>query len=275
LYYQKYTFTAFIKKEEGMLMAKSKFGLPLEYGKLSEYYDALSQGDENAKNHTIEKILRKYKVGTVLDLTCGTGSQVLWLSKRGYKVTGADVSPALSKIAREKARAEKIDVKFMEGDVRTIKVGYFDAVITIFNAIGHLTKAGFEKAMRNIKKNLQKGGLYVFDIFNLDAMTEHAVNDLAMDVRKMVNDTEIRHGQYSKLDRDCGRLTSYDHFYIQEGSKKPKILKGKFTLQIYTAKELNEMLNRNGFEILGQYGINGAKFLAKKTKNILTVARAQ
>jgi SAM-dependent methyltransferase len=49
---------------------------------------------------------------------------------------------------------------------------YFDAVITIFNAVGHLTKSGFEKAIRNIHRNLNAGGIYVFDILNLEAMTD-------------------------------------------------------------------------------------------------------
>jgi hypothetical protein len=115
--------------------------------------------------------------------------------------------------------------------------------------------------------------VYVFDILNLEAMTEGVVNDLAMDLRKTVNETKIRNVQYSKINRKNGRLTSYDQFTIQEGANKPQILKGKFTLQIYTAKQLRAMLARNGFETLGQYGIDGSKFSGHKTPNILTVAK--
>lgn len=254
-------------------MGNNRLGLPLEYTKLPEYYDALSQGHDDAKNRLIEEILRKYKVKSVLDLTCGTGAQVFWLAKHGYKVTGADISPALLKIAKDKAKIEKIAVKLIEGDMRTIKVGTFDAVITIFNAVGHLTKAGFVKAMRNINWNLREGGLYIFDILNLEAMTDKAVDNLAMDLRKTVNGTEIRNVQHSKLDRATGRLTSYDQFSIHEGLNKPKTFKGKFTLQIYSAKELREMLSKNGFKTLGQYGIDGTKFIEKKTENILTIAQ--
>jgi len=254
-------------------MGKSELGLPLEYSKLPEYYDVLSQDTADSKNRTIERILRKHKVETVLDLTCGTGSQLFWLAKRGYKVTGADFSRPLLEIARGKAQKDKIDMRLIEGDMRTIRVGNFDAVITIFNAVGHLTKADFEKAMKNINRNLKDSGLYIFDIINLDAMTDNAVNNLAMDLKRIVNNTKIRNVQYSKLDRVRGRLTSYDQFSIQEGTNKPKLFKGKFTLQIYTAKELREMLARCGFETLGQYGIDGSRFLEKKSENILTVAK--
>jgi ubiquinone/menaquinone biosynthesis C-methylase UbiE len=52
-----------------------------------------------------------------LDLTCGTGSQVFYLIKRGYKVVGSDFSPALLAIAREKTQKENILVTFKEGDI--------------------------------------------------------------------------------------------------------------------------------------------------------------
>ena len=52
--------------------------------------------------------------------------------------------------------------------MRTINVGNFDAAITIFNAVGHLTKAGFSKTMRNIHRNLNDEGIYIFDILNLN-----------------------------------------------------------------------------------------------------------
>jgi 2-polyprenyl-3-methyl-5-hydroxy-6-metoxy-1,4-benzoquinol methylase len=246
--------------------------LPLEYNKLSEYFDVLSSDNSNVMNRSIEKVLKKHKVKTVLDLTCGTGSQVFWLAKRGYQVVGSDLSPKLIKIAKGKAYQEKIKVKLLKGDMRTKQVGRFDAVITIHNAVGHLTKTDFEKAMRNVCSNLKKGGLYVFDIFNLNSMSDKVVENLKMDVKETVGTTKIHHIQYSKISKKTGRLTSYDHFSFQENSGKPKILKGKFALQIYTAQELREMLVRNGFAVLGQYGIDGSKFSEKKAKEILTVA---
>jgi len=254
-------------------MSKSELGLPLGYSKLHKYCDDLSAGDLDGKNRVIEGLLKKHKVRSVLDLTCGTGSQVFWLAKQGYEVTGSDFSPDMLSMAKEKAKSEKIDVKLIEGDMRSIRVGKFDAVITIFNAIGHLTKDDFEKAIGNIRENLRDGGIYVFDIFNLDSMTDDVVDDLAMDMERMVNGTKIHNVQYSEIDRKTGRLTSYDTFTIQEGSGEPKEFKGEFTLQIYTAEELRQMLSRNGFETIGQYGIDGEELLEYKTTNILTVAK--
>lgn len=249
-------------------------GLPIEYKKLPEYFDAHNINDDtDEKNSVIEKLLRKQKVNTVLDLTCGTGSQVFFLTKYGYKVIGSDFSPALLEIARKKALKEKLDIKFIAGDMRTLNIGQFDAVITIFNAIGHLTKDDFEKAIRNIYENLKFGGVYIFDIFNLQAMTDTVVHNLKMDLKKTINNTQIHNIQYSTIDRKNGFLTSYDSLTIQKNAKKLEKFENEFTLQIYTAKELQNMLIKNGFEIVGQYGMDGSEFLEEKTLNILTVAK--
>ncbi len=252
----------------------SKLGLPLEYKKLPEFFDAHNIGDDtDAKNAVIEKLLQKHKIKTVLDLTCGTGSQVFFLAKRGYEIAGADFSPDLLKIAREKAKKAKLDLKFIDGDMRLIKVGSFDAVITMFNAVGHLTKLGFEKAMRNINKNLKDDGIYMFDIFNLEAMTDEVVSNFSMHRHKKLNDTQLHSVQCSTIDRKNGFLTSYDNHTLQKNADKPIRINNKFSLQIYTAKELREMLTRNGFKTLDQFGIDGSKFSEKKSTSILTIAQ--
>lgn len=251
-----------------------KLGLPLEYKKLPQYFDAHNISDDTElKNSVLKKILRKYEVKTVLDLTCGTGSQVFFLAQHGFDIVGSDFSLELIKIARNKAKEKKLNLKFIDGDMRTIKVGNFDSAITMFNAVGHLTKSGFEKAIKNIGKNLKDGGIYVFDIFNLEAMTDEVVSNFAMYLQRQVGDTKIHNVQCSTIDRKNGFLTSYDNYTFQTNAKTPKIINNKFSLQIYTAKELREMLARNGFKTLEQCGIDGSNFLAKKTTSILTVAK--
>jgi len=256
-------------------MGKNQLGFPLTYSKLYKYYDLLSasQDEIDRKNHFIDRILSQHKVKTVLDFTCGTGAQLFGLTTLGYQVTGVDLSPFLLKIAREKSQQKKLGVELIEGDVRETQVGSFDAAITIFNAIGHLTKTDFEKGIRNIHENLVIGGVYVFDIFNLNAMTDDAIKNLAMDVKVITGDTKIYHSQNSEIDRENGRLTSYDCFTIEKECNEPKVLKDKFTLQIYTARELRRILIRNGFEVLGQYELNGSKFSEQETVNMLTVAK--
>ena len=91
-------------------------------------------------------------------MSCGAGSQVFYLKERGYNVIGADFSPGLIKIAQDKANKLGTNIKFIDGDMRKLQAGEFDAVITIDNAIGHLTKKDFEIAIRNIHNNLNDNG---------------------------------------------------------------------------------------------------------------------
>lgn len=255
-------------------MSNQVFGLPLEYQKLPHYFDAHNVNeDTESKNAIIENLLKQHHVKTVLDLTCGTGSQVFFLTQRGYTVTGADFSPALLEIARKKALKENIEVAFIDGDMRTLQVASFDAVITIFNAVGHLEKADFEKAMRNVHHNLKDGGIYVFDILNSAAMTDKVVKDLAYFVHKKVDDTQILTTQCSTFDKSTSILTSYDSLMIQKNIEKPELFSNVFSLQLYAPHELKEMLNNNGFEVVNQYGFDGLDFKEDTTLSIVTVAR--
>ncbi|HAT1867348.1 class I SAM-dependent methyltransferase [Legionella pneumophila] len=251
-----------------------KLGLPLEYQKMPEYFDAHNISEETeAKNALIEKLLRKQNVKSVLDMTCGTGSQVFYLAKRGYDVVGSDFNPALLAIARKKAKALNRNIVFIDGDMRELQAGKFDAVITIFNAIGHLTKADFERALQNIHANLKEDGVYIFDIFNLQAITDDIIDDFAMDIENIVNGDHIRNIQHSEIDREKGLLTSHDRYIISKEHGEQKTYTNSFSLQIYTAEELQTTLKHSGFEIINQYDMDGNDFIADKSLNILTVAR--
>jgi ubiquinone/menaquinone biosynthesis C-methylase UbiE len=252
----------------------NKLGLPLEYKKLPEFFDAHNIDDDTElKNSVVEKFLKKHNTKTVLDLTCGTGSQVLFLAKKGYEVVGSDFSPDLLKIARKKAKEAKLTLRFVDGDMRTIQVGKFDAAITMFNAVGHLTKSGFEKAIKNVNKNLKDGGIYVFDILNLEALTDEVVSNFSMHKHKKFNDTQLHSIQCSTIDRKNGFLTSYDYHVLQKKADKPTKINNKFSLQIYSAKELKEILARCGFKTLEQYDIDGSELLEKKSLSILTITQ--
>ncbi|MES2142594.1 MAG: class I SAM-dependent methyltransferase [Pseudomonadota bacterium] len=248
---------------------------PSHYNKEVKYYDNFNEKNSILINQTIEKILKKYKVKTVFDLTCGTGSQVFWLDKRGYEIVGADFNLKMLKIAKSKAKKGKLNIKFIPGDMRTTKAGKFDAVITIANAVGHLTKHDFKRTMQNIRKNLNDSGLYIFDIFNLSyLLKDNNITKLTIDWQKKSENTTAREIQYSTISCD-GILASYDIYHEQIGSNKTKISKAFQTLQVYSAKQLKEMLQKNGFKVLQQCNIDGSRFSEGKSDRILTIARKQ
>src|SRR5262245_7074259 len=127
---------------------------PSHYNKDAEHYDIFNEESSLAINRSIQRVLKKHNVKTVLDLTCGTGSQVSWLTKHGFTAVGSDFNSNMLKIAKNKAKKEKLEIEFVKDDMRKARLGKFDTVITIFNAIGHLTKSDFAKTIRNVHENL-------------------------------------------------------------------------------------------------------------------------
>lgn len=221
---------------------------------------------------SVPRILHGHKVKSVLDLTCGTGSQVFWLVKHGYEVFGVDLNSKILEIAQHKAKQQNISLQLEQGDMRTAKIGQFDAVLTIFNAIGHLTKEDFELALQNINSNLKPGGLYIFDIFNLDYLLhEDNITKLTIDWQKKSGETMAREIQYSTISQS-GILASYDIYHEQVGLNKPKITTAFQTLQVYSAIQLQEMLSRNGFKVIQQSAVDSSTFKPQETDRILTVA---
>jgi hypothetical protein len=47
----------------------------------------------------------------------------------------------------------------------------------------------------------------------------------------------------------------------------------RWTMQVYNAKQLKDMLSRNGFRVIGQYSLDGSRLLDRRSTEILTVAR--
>lgn len=247
--------------------------LPSHYNEDATHYDAFNEENSKTINRTIEKFLRTQKARTVLDVTCGTGSQVFWLAKAGFDVVGSDINARMLAIAKKKAKGRKLAVKFIKNDMRNIKVGKFDAVISIFNAIGHLTIKDFTQTIRNSADNLNDQGLLIFDIFNADYLRhKDNITKFTIDWLKATNDVTARVIQYSTID-DKGIMASFTIAYEQRKNGKPKLSQSAQTLQTYSALELRSLLSNNGFKVIKQCSIDSTKFERLKTDRILTIAR--
>ena len=245
------------------------------YNTRASKYDEFNENNSRAINTLLEKLLREYGVSNVLDLTCGTGSQVFWLSKAGFKVVGCDISRSMLKIAKQKAKLKGLKIKFLQGDCRNINADSFDAVITIFNSIGHLTRADFELTIQNINLNLNPNGLYIFDIFNLDYFKSgNNITKLTGDWMIASGNSLVREIQFSIVTND-GILASYSTYVHQDyNSNYTKVYKGYFnTLQVYNSCELYEILKKNGFIVLAQTNTNGKNFSKENSERILTIAK--
>lgn len=140
-----------------------------QYSNLYDWF--YQEKDYSSECDLIETVFKRYQIApqTILDLGCGTGSHAIILAQRGYKVTGVDRSPYMLTTAEEKAKAEKVDVSFIQKDISKLTPGMpgvelFDAVISMFAVIGYLTEnAELERLFHNIRGYLKPGGVFMFD----------------------------------------------------------------------------------------------------------------
>lgn len=55
--------------------------------------------------------------GTALDVGCGEGADALWLARRGWKVTGTDISSVALGRAQAHVEGEGVDIEWLEADL--------------------------------------------------------------------------------------------------------------------------------------------------------------
>lgn len=109
---------------------------------------------------------------SVLDCSCGIGTQALGLALRGYRVHGTDVSRASVERARQEAAAFDVTPTFAVADLRTLEqdvTGRFDVVLSCDNAIPHLlTDEELRRAARGMYAKLAAEGLLLVSIRDYD-----------------------------------------------------------------------------------------------------------
>jgi SAM-dependent methyltransferase len=102
--------------------------------------------------------------GGALELGIGTGRIALPLSRRGVRVHGIDLSPAM--VARLKAKPGADDIAVAIGDFASTKVdGTFRVAYLVYNTIGNLTTQDEQvECFRNAAAHLEVGGCFVIEL---------------------------------------------------------------------------------------------------------------
>lgn len=107
----------------------------------------------------------------LLDCSCGIGTQAIGLARRGYRVTGTDLSRRAVERARREAARLGAGADFAVADFRDLDAvgGEFDVVLSYDNAIPHLLDgADIERALASMRRRLRPGGLLVVGIRDYD-----------------------------------------------------------------------------------------------------------
>jgi SAM-dependent methyltransferase len=127
-------------------------------------------------------LLRKLRIKSVLDCSCGLGSKTTLLAKMGYEIEGSDGSTVAIKYAPQLAKEEGVNIRFFHS--RWEELGEkcertYDCVFNdYFDEIE--TREAMKSAAKGIYSVLNKGGKFIFYGLN----PEYTKSDLKMLIEK-------------------------------------------------------------------------------------------
>jgi len=135
----------------------------------SPYYHVLySQHNDSEAEFFIDNLCSRFSPrpdARILDIACGRGRHSIYLNKKGYDVTGIDLSHSNVIYAK---RFENEKLHFYEHDMRhLLYINYFDVALNLFTSFGYFeSEADHIKALEAFRKSLHPDGLLVLDYFN-------------------------------------------------------------------------------------------------------------
>jgi len=195
----------------------------------------------------IESEISYNKSKSILDIGCGTGRHAIELAKRGYTVTGIDLSEAQIRKAQENSVKERVDVRFFAADARYLTFEKeFDLVIMICEGAFPLMETDEMNyaILKNASNALNKEGTFIFTTLNGLFPLFHSVKDFI----NQHYDVEV--SRKNSFDLMTFRDHSEYRFVDDAGSSKAI----KSNERYYVPSEITWLLRSLGFKSIDILG---------------------
>lgn len=144
-------------------------------------YEGLAIGyDDNSRHQYFSKHLVSFyasvtvarRLGSVLELGCGTGLLAMNLPASFRALCGIDLSPQMLQRAKER----KLYDRLIEGDLSQAMAELDDAFDTVFSSCVLCYVADLEPVFRHVARLLRPGGLFLFSVDPVDDAMEICVS---------------------------------------------------------------------------------------------------
>jgi 2-polyprenyl-3-methyl-5-hydroxy-6-metoxy-1,4-benzoquinol methylase len=217
----------------------------------------------------IEHEINRDKSPKIIDIGCGTGRHSIELTKRGYNVTGIDLSDSQLDRARAKAKEQNLTINFHKHDARKLPFLHeFDLAIMLCEGAFPLmeTDEMNYEILANAAKALKEHGKFIFTTLNGLFPLYHSVQQFCASATENGNATyrsntfdlmTFRDHNITTVEDDSGNkreLTCNERYYVP--SEITWLLKtlGFKKIDIYGAKlgafSRNDKLTTEDFEML-------------------------
>ena len=186
----------------------------------------------------------------ILDLACGFGRHSLELARRGYDVTGVDITPEYIEYATKQAQTENLNAHFICSDIRDVTFNNeFDVVLNMADgAIGYLENEEENlKIFRVISKAMKSGGKHFMDIMNGSYAEIHFpcklwdAGEKCLTLSNFQWDKETKTLIYGQIDYPYGEVLF-----------KPEMIEGN-TIRLYSLDEIKGIFTELGMSVYDSY----------------------
>lgn len=135
------------------------------------YYDTLfKKKDYSAETELVFRLAGKFGVDPerILEIGCGTGNHTVFLAQKSKEVVAIDVDPKMVELCRAKIKRKSIkNVTALHTRVEDLEENGFDLALALFNVVTYIASTEeLESFMQGVAKQLNLGGIFVFDCWN-------------------------------------------------------------------------------------------------------------
>ncbi len=210
----------------------------------SPYYHILyHQRDDEEAEYFIDNLCAYLKPAAdsrLLDIACGRGRHAIYLNKKGYDVTGIDLSLASIKYAQG---FENCKLHFLVHDMRYLfYINYFDFAFNLFTSFGYFeTEKDHVNALKTFRKSLKKDGMLVLDYFNQEKILKH----LTHQETKTIDGIDFYLNKTIEGDKIVKSIT-FEH--------RNKDYAFKEEVKAFSFSDFERMFKSSGFEIVNHFG---------------------
>lgn len=182
----------------------------------------------------------------VLDLACGFGRHSLELARRGFDVTGIDITPEYVVFASDQALREHLNAHFLCEDIRQLHyMGEFDVVLNMADgAIGYLENDEQNQIIFEvISAALRPGGKHLMDIMNANYARTHFPCKLWD-----AGEKGLTLSQFEWEDETKTLIYGQKDFPYGDVLHKPEILEGN-PIRLYSIEEIQQIYTSLGMRV--------------------------
>jgi len=101
------------------------------------------------------------KLIRILEVGCGTGSNLWAIAKEGFSAYGLDISPSALEFCKKTLAMWSVDAELSVGDMRklTYPAEFFDGIVDIYSSYC-LRQAEFDEFLSDVHRTLKPGGKF-------------------------------------------------------------------------------------------------------------------